>query len=165
MRKKLAGVTFVALLAAGTARAEDACKADIDKLCQGIPPGGGRIAACHKANEAKVSQPCKAQIASVKKAVKEVGKACEDDVRSFCADVKPGKGAVLKCLAANQSSLQPQCQEIVQGAQEKVGEFKKACGADAKKFCKGIPAGQGRILSCLKSKEAELSPSCQALMK
>jgi hypothetical protein len=163
--KTIARATFVALLAIGSARAEDACRADVEKLCAGIPQGGGRIAACLKANQAKVSPGCKAELASVARKVKEVGAACEDDVQSFCADVKPGQGAVLRCLAANKSSLAPGCQEVIQGAQEKLAEFKKACGKDSRKLCKGIPPGQGRVLACLKSREAELSPPCQALMK
>jgi hypothetical protein len=150
-------------LALGTARAEDACRADAEQLCQGIPPGGGRILACLRANQGKVSPGCKAELATVERKVKEVGAACGDDVRSWCADVKPGGGAVLRCLAQNRANLTPQCQEVLQGAQEKAGEFRQKCGGDAKKFCKGIAPGQGRILACLKSREADLSPACKPL--
>lgn len=150
------------LLPAGGARADE-CRADVERLCAGIPPGGGRIAACLKANQAQVSPACKAQLASVARMVKEVGAACQDDVQNYCAGVTPGQGAVVRCLAENKASLQPACMELVQGAQEKVAEFKKACGKDAKKLCKGIAPGKGRILACLKSKEAELSPECRAL--
>ena len=163
--RTIARLTFAALLAAGSARAEDACRADVERLCAGIPPGGGRIAACLKANEAQVSPACKAEQASVRAKVKEVGEACADDVRSYCADVTAGQGRVLRCLAQNQGNLTPACQAVVQSAREKLAEFKKACGADAKRFCKGIPQGQGRVLACLKSKEAELSPACAALMR
>jgi Golgi apparatus protein 1 len=164
MKKMMAGVTFVVLLAAGSARAaEGACQADIDKLCQGVQPGEGRILACLKTNKAQVSKPCQAKLASVAHAAKEVSKRCEDDVLTFCSTVKPGKGAVLKCLGQNEARLQPQCQEVVAGAKERGAEFKKNCGADAKKLCAGIPQGQGQILSCLMSKKADLSPKCQAM--
>ena len=158
-------VLAVAILASGAARAaESACQGDVEKLCAGIPPGGGRIMSCLKANEAKVSAPCKKEIAAIQKQVKAIGAACQDDVQKFCPDVKQGKGAVLKCLAGNKASLQPDCQKIVQNAEEKTSAFKKACGGDAKKFCQGIPSGQGRILACLKSKEADLSPACKDMM-
>ncbi len=153
------------LLAAGAARAEDACRPDVERLCAGIPPGGGRIAACLKANQAQVSPACKAELASVARKVKEVGEACADDVRSFCADVTPGRGAVLECLAANRPDLAPPCRAVVEGAQEKLAEFRKACGPDAKKLCKGIAPGEGRVLACLESRKADLSPRCQALMR
>ena len=164
----IARLTLAALLAAGAlggARAaDDACQADVERLCAGIPKGGGRIAACLKANEAQVSPACKQELASVRRKVKEVGEACADDIQSLCADVKPGAGNVLRCLNASYFSLTPGCQEIVKGSREKMAEFQKACGKDAKKLCKGIAPGQGRILACLESRKADLSPACQELM-
>ena len=41
-----------------------ACEADVQKLCAGVQPGSRRIANCLKANQAKVSQPCKDAIAA-----------------------------------------------------------------------------------------------------
>ena len=43
-----------------------ACKADADKLCPGVQPGGGRIAACLKQNEAQVSAACKDAMANAR---------------------------------------------------------------------------------------------------
>ena len=154
-----------ALLSIGVARAESACRPDVERLCPGIPAGGGRIGACLKANQAQVSPACKAELASVQRMVKEVGAACADDVQSLCPDVKPGQGKVLACLRANLFSASPGCQELVKGAQEKAAEFQKACGKDARKLCKGIAPGQGRILACLASRKADLAPACQALMR
>jgi hypothetical protein len=155
---------LAALLAFGNARAEDPCQGDVERLCAGIPRGGGRIAACLKANEAQVTPACKTHLASVRRKIHEVGEACGDDVRSWCADVKPGQGAVLRCLAANRASLAPQCQEILRTAQEKGAEFRKACGPEAKRICKGIAPGEGRILACLESRKADLSPACQEIL-
>jgi hypothetical protein len=165
--RTIARVTLAALaLCAGRAGAEeDACRADAERLCAGIPPGGGRTAACLRAHADQVSAPCKAQLASFMRKVKEVGQACEGDIESTCPDVRPGQGAVLRCLRQSFYSLAPGCQDAVRGASEKLAEFKKACGPDAKRHCKGIAPGQGRILACLKSKEPELAPACQALMK
>ncbi len=163
--RTMARALLLTMLAAGAARAEDACRADVERLCAGIPRGGGRIMACLKANSAQLSPGCKADLASVARKVREVGAACGDDVRSYCSDVKPGQGAVLRCLAENRATLAPQCQAVLQGAQEKAAEFKKACGGDARKLCKGIAPGEGRILACLESRKADLSPRCQALMR
>src|SRR5512142_2402697 len=143
--KTIARVVMVALATLGVARAEDACKADVEKLCAGIPPGGGRILCCLKA--------------------KEVGAACEGDIQEFCADAPKGGGATLRCLAWNGPKLSMGCQQVIQRVQEKVATFKKACGEEAAKHCKGIPQGQGRIAACLKSKQAELAPACQAIVQ
>ena len=40
-----------------------ACKADVEKLCFGVQPGGGRIADCLKQNQAQVSAACKDALA------------------------------------------------------------------------------------------------------
>jgi hypothetical protein len=45
----------------------EACKNDVEKLCQGIRPGGGRILACLKSHEAELSGPCKAVFARKEK--------------------------------------------------------------------------------------------------
>jgi hypothetical protein len=43
-----------------------ACDADIQKLCPGIQPGGGRILACLKQNKDAVSDACKQAIVKAK---------------------------------------------------------------------------------------------------
>jgi hypothetical protein len=163
--RTIARIMLAALMTLGVARAQDACKADVEKLCAGIPQGGGRIAACLKANEAQVSPACKQQVQAVAKKVREVGDACRADVEKFCAEVPLGHGATLKCLASNGANLTAPCQQVVQRVQEKAADFKKACGDDVAKFCKGIPQGRGRILACLKSKQAELAPACQSTLQ
>ncbi len=157
-------LVLVAVFAAGSARAQGACHADVEKLCSGIPRGGGRIAACLKANQAQLTPECKAHLDSIARYAKEVHEACADDVASYCAGVTRGKGAVLRCLSQNRASLTPACQGVLQGAQEKAAEFRKACGKDVRQFCRGIAPGEGRVLACLKSRQADLSPGCQALM-
>ncbi len=40
----------------------------------------------------------------------------------------------------------------------------QACQADARKLCPGERPGGGRVLGCLKAREAELSAGCQAAL-
>ena len=78
---RLTALTMVAVLVpAGAVLAQDqprvspevlkqlraACSADIKKLCDGVQPGGGRIAACLKQNEAQVSTGCKNAVAKAR---------------------------------------------------------------------------------------------------
>ncbi|HET8541437.1 MAG TPA: cysteine rich repeat-containing protein, partial [Anaeromyxobacter sp.] len=159
--RTIARVVFVAFLAVGVARAQDACQQDAEKLCAGISRGGGRILACLQANAAKVSDACKQKVGVIAARAKEIGLACGDDIWQFCPDTKVGGGRVLRCLAANGAKLSGPCQHVVGQVEEKTAEFRKACGDDAAKFCAAVPRGQGRILSCLKSVEAELAPACK----
>lgn len=43
-------------------------------------------------------------------------------------------------------------------------ELRSACQADTKKHCDGIQPGGGRLLQCLRGKQAELSQPCQAAL-
>jgi len=43
-----------------------ACRADVERLCPDVQPGGGRIAACLKKNEAQVSAACKDAIVNAR---------------------------------------------------------------------------------------------------
>ena len=43
-----------------------ACEGDVHTLCSGVQPGQGRIAACLKQNQEKVSAECKGKMADMK---------------------------------------------------------------------------------------------------
>jgi hypothetical protein len=43
-----------------------ACQPDVQKLCAGIQPGGGRIVACLKEHKEEVSDGCKQAIAKAR---------------------------------------------------------------------------------------------------
>ena len=43
--------------------------------------------------------------------------------------------------------------------------MRKACAEDAKKFCPGVKAGEGRIAQCLKQHAQELSPGCVEMLQ
>jgi hypothetical protein len=60
-------------------------------------------------------------------------------------------GAVLTAL----------CLIVAVGFTQEEAEQKGVCKADVEKFCKGIKPGQGRIWSCMKSHEADLSQACR----
>ena len=90
---------------------------------------------------------------------------CKADIEKFCKDIKPGCGRIWTCLKSNNDRLSQECKDHIAMVQEKRKEFIQACKDDSKKFCKGIPRGKGRIASCLKSHEAELSDTCRALFQ
>ncbi|WP_246155543.1 cysteine rich repeat-containing protein [Rhabdaerophilum calidifontis] len=44
----------------GTMALAQACRGDVARFCPDVRPGGGRIAACLRANAAELSQGCRA---------------------------------------------------------------------------------------------------------
>jgi hypothetical protein len=91
--------------------------------------------------------------------------ACKDDVDKFCKDVRPGGGRIWACLKNHEADLTQPCKDHMAATRERAAGFNAACKADMDKFCKGIPHGKGRVASCLKSHEAELSEPCKAYFK
>jgi len=96
---------------------------------------------------------------------KEGKGACKADVEKFCKDIKPGGGRIWACLKSNGDPLSQECANHLALEREKSREFRQACKSDVEKFCKGIERGKGRIASCLKSHEAELSNACAAVFR
>src|SRR2546427_2721432 len=90
---------------------------------------------------------------------------CAADVKKFCGDVKPGRGAIAKCMKAHEAELSPACRESSKARAEKAERVREECKADAEQFCKGIAPGGGRILSCLSARQPELQPACAAEFK
>jgi hypothetical protein len=43
--------------------------------------------------------------------------------------------------------------------------LRSACGADVRSLCGDVPAGGGRIIECLATKAASLSPACADVLK
>jgi cysteine rich repeat protein len=93
--------------AQGTQGAQQACASDIQKYCAGIPQGGGKIAECLRANEAKLTPACKAGMAKMAGMMEEVVSACEDDLHRFCAGATPGTAR--ECLRTNFRELSMPC--------------------------------------------------------
>ena len=87
---------------------------------------------------------------------------CAADAKKFCGNEKPGEGRIAKCMKSHEAELSPACQSEMKRVEQRVEQVKEECNADAKKFCQGIRPGQGRILACLKSHQAELAPACAA---
>lgn len=88
--------------------------------------------------------------------------ACQEDVKKFCADIKPGEGRIHQCLSQHEAKLSAACRDARGQVKARLERFEKACGGDIQKHCSDIKPGSGRVVKCLKAKEAELSPSCKA---
>ncbi|MEO6976159.1 MAG: cysteine rich repeat-containing protein [Gallionella sp.] len=89
---------------------------------------------------------------------------CADDAVRLCNGIKPGGGAVAKCLKEHSSELSPACKKSITKAKRKARVFNKACREDAGKFCQDEKRGGGRIMKCLATHQDELTPACKEMM-
>ena len=89
-----------------------------------------------------------------------LAKACAKDIKTVCAGVKPGGGALKACVKERFSELSTDCQI----AYVKAAAVGRACKVDMKKFCADVKPGRGAKAECLKSHSADLSEGCKEAM-
>jgi hypothetical protein len=83
--------------------------------------------------------------------------ACVNDLQSYCRDVRPGQGRILKCMEEHENNLSPGCK-----ANLATMEKEHPCADDIIRYCGNIQRGEGRIVQCLKENENQLTPQCNA---
>lgn len=161
---------FCLAVAALSARAADPCKADVEQLCQGVQPGGGRIVQCLKDHADKLSPPCREKFVAEKEAGQKVHQACKADLRALCTGIEPGGGRLIQCLEEHKDKLSPDCsaamaaahKEGAPGGKPRAGEIPAACQPEVDGVCKDSAyGGKPMVLDCLRSYEDKLSPACK----
>jgi hypothetical protein len=83
--------------------ASQACRADVEKWCPGVPPGGGRLATCLRENQSRLADPCAAQLGKVE--------ACATAVRKQCPGAE-GEAALKACAREHRLALAPACRGV-----------------------------------------------------
>ena len=138
------------------------CMTDAHKLCAGVQPGGGRIAACLKSHAADVSAECKAKMTEFH----EEAMACQADVEKLCPNTKPGPER-RQCMMEHKDQVSQQCRDLFAQMKERHEEAQgavAACRDDAQKLCPKVKPGKGRMIQCLKQHQSDLSPDCSAAL-
>ena len=131
MKKVLMTGLMVLLLVAPSFAAEDpllqgaqgvldtfteGCQQELTTFCKDVTPGEGRILACLYAFQDKVTPRCEYalydSIGQLDRTLTNLSYAigeCRDDLKSFCAEVKPGEGRLLDCLSKNEAKITNRC--------------------------------------------------------
>ena len=98
---------------------------------------------------------------------------CGSDINQFCSAITLGGGRVVACLFANNDKITGQCTYAMYEASDRLAATMAAlrhlakttsCRSDLRQYCKGIPAGGGRLYSCLRSNRATLTDGCRAAL-
>jgi hypothetical protein len=80
------------------------CAADVQKLCQGVPPGRDNIMRCLQEHQSQLSAGCQERIQTA-----ELAQTCQSEVQQLCRNVKRNGGRVLECLQEHESQLSDAC--------------------------------------------------------
>jgi len=83
--------------------------------------------------------------------------ACASDIKSKCAEFKPGEGRIRACVKEHLTEFSKPCQDRL----ARVAATAKSCKADVKESCAGKKRGRGRLVACMREALGNLSDPCK----
>jgi hypothetical protein len=129
-----------------------ACRSDYPKVCAGVPTGGAPALQCLEKNKAKLSAGCE--------------KAVSAASGGGATAAAPAAGAAP--AAAGAAAAAPAAPTVIvlrpMRPREELLVLRSACGADVRSICGGVQPGGGRIVQCLATNAAQLSPACKDVL-
>ena len=135
---------------AQVAAVKSACRADYPKVCASVPPGGAPALECLEKNKAKVSPACE-------KAVTAATGGGAAATAAPAAGGAPAAGAA-PAAAPTVIVLRPL------RPREELFIVQSACREDIRTLCGSVTPGGGRIIQCVASNAASLSPACKDVL-
>ena len=131
-----------------------ACRSDYPKVCAGVPTGGAPALQCLEKNKAKLSAGCE--------------KAVSAASGGGAPAAAPAAGAAPAAAGAAAAAAPAATPTVIvlrpMRPREELFVLRSACGADVRTICSGVPAGGGRIVQCLATNAAQLSPACKDVL-
>ena len=135
---------------AQVAAIRSSCRSDYPKVCAGVPTGGEAALQCLEKNKAKVSAPCR-------QAVNAAG-----------GGAAPARSGAPAAAAAAAPAAAPAAPPVLvlrpMRPAEELFVVRSACGGDVRALCGGIAPGGGRIVRCLATQAASISPACKEVL-
>jgi hypothetical protein len=131
-----------------------ACRSDYPKVCAGVPTGGAPALQCLEKNKAKLSAGCE--------------KAVSAASGGGAPAAAPAAGAAPAAAGAAAAAAPAATPTVIvlrpMRPREELLVLRSACGADVRSICGGVQPGGGRIVQCLATNAAQLSPACKDVL-
>jgi len=131
-----------------------ACRGDYPKVCAGVPTGGAPALECLEKNKASVSAACGRALAAVGGTAAPAAGAPPAAAGSTPATTVAAAPAAAPAVIVLRPML----------PREELFVMRSACGADIRTLCAGVAPGGGRIMQCISSRAADLSPTCREVL-
>ena len=136
---------------AQVAAIRSACRSDYQRVCASVPTGGAAALQCLEKNKSKVSGNCE-------KAVSAASGSMATPAGAPATAATAGPAAAPAAAPAPALVLRPM------RPREILFVLRSACGGDVRTLCAGVPPGGGRIIECLATQSASLSPACSDVL-
>jgi hypothetical protein len=141
------------------AAVRSACRPDYQKVCADVPTGGSAALQCLAKNEAKLTASCKSAVVAATGGTASAAAPAVTGTAGAPANSAPDAAA-----AAPPAPAAPALVLRPLRPREVLFVARSACGADVRALCPGIEPGGGRIITCLVSQAASLSPACRSVL-
>jgi hypothetical protein len=138
---------------AQVAAIRSACRSDYQKVCAGVPTGGAAALQCLEKNKSKVSSSCQQAV-----------NAASGGAATPTAGGAPATAATASPGAAPSAAPAPVLVLRPMRPREELFVLRSACGGDVRALCGGVAPGGGRIVQCLATQAASLSPACKQVL-
>lgn len=125
---------------------KSACRSDFMAQCSGVTPGGAAALSCLQQHSAGLSAPCQQAVAAISAAGAPAAGA--------------GAGAA---TAATPPATRPAAMPVF-SPREEMMIVRETCGPDFRAFCRMVPIGGGRVISCLRDNLQRVSPACHRVL-
>ena len=105
--------------------------------------------------------------------------ACENELNTFCSTVTPGEGRLMMCLGAHEDKISVGCAvavydaavaiDVLAGLIAAIGtaceqEIVDHCATPASDTELVVEVGQGQVVACLATHQANLGNACKAVI-
>jgi hypothetical protein len=152
--KAVASTTAKKPTSAQAAAIRSACRSDYQKVCAGVSTGGAAALQCLEKNKSNVSAPCQ----------QAVGAASGGAATAAAGGATPATPATAAPAGAPAAAPAPALVLRPLRPREEIFVLRSACGGDVRSLCGGVQPGGGRIVQCLATKAASLSPACKEVL-
>ena len=139
---------------AQVAAIRSSCRSDYQKVCAGVPTGGAAALQCLEKNKSKVSASCQKAVS-----------AASGGATTPAAGGAPAATATAAPAAAPAAAA-PATVLVLRPMRprEELFVLRSACGGDVRALCGGVQPGGGRIVQCLATQAASISPACKDVL-
>jgi hypothetical protein len=160
------------------------CRSDYIAHCSSVPPGGEASLQCLQKNMSSLSAGCAGAVRAVQApaagpkaaeptpAATPKTEAAPPTTKPAAAAPKAAAKGTTAAPAAATTTATPAAAAVAPAAivlrpmrpREELFVMRSACGGDIRSLCGGIAPGGGRIVQCLASNSASLSPACTSVL-
>jgi Golgi apparatus protein 1 len=160
-----------------------ACKDDVAQFCANttdVGDPGGEVIYCLRNIGTRLADACKKEVIRTMLEVADdyrldpkLSAECDDAVTQHCADIEPGEGREVACLAGKTEQLAWGCLQLVLMFQKQaVSDIRlnvrlfRACLPEQQRFCASVEPGHMRVQECLEDNidEPAFGPYCRATL-